>query len=114
MLIRRVNYLEYDDELIRRFAGEGLKDMHIDEVKAALEERGVYIPRRDFEVMARSMYDLTSPLKDKTGLKPKSQEECINMLKYWLKLNDHKHPDRDFRHEVYLKEMIRWSRLPDL
>lgn len=41
MLIRRVNYLEYDDELIRHFAQPDLKDMHIDEVKLALEERGV-------------------------------------------------------------------------
>ena len=41
MLIRRVNYLEYDDELIRHFAKPDLKDMSLDEVKWALEERGV-------------------------------------------------------------------------
>jgi hypothetical protein len=44
MLIRRVNYLEYDDELIRHFAKPDLKDMNLEEVKWALEERGVYIP----------------------------------------------------------------------
>ena len=43
MLIRRVNYLEYDDELIRHFAQPDLKDMNLDEVKWALEERGVYV-----------------------------------------------------------------------
>jgi hypothetical protein len=42
MLIRKVNYLEYDDELIRHFAQPDLKDMNFDEVKWALEERGVY------------------------------------------------------------------------
>ena len=44
MLIRRINYLEYDDELIRQFARPDLKDMNLDEVKLALEERGVYVP----------------------------------------------------------------------
>jgi len=43
MLIRKVNYLEYDDELIRRFADPELKTMHLDEIKVALEERGVYV-----------------------------------------------------------------------
>lgn len=42
MLIRRVNYLEYDDELIRQHARPDLKDMSLDEIKMALEERGVY------------------------------------------------------------------------
>ena len=41
MLIRRVNYLEYDDELIRRCARPDLKDMDLEEIKLALEERGV-------------------------------------------------------------------------
>jgi hypothetical protein len=41
MLVRQVNYLEYDDELIRRFARPGLEDMDIAEIKWALEERGV-------------------------------------------------------------------------
>ena len=41
-MIRKVNYLEYDDELIRHFAQPDLKDMNLDEVKWALEERGVY------------------------------------------------------------------------
>jgi hypothetical protein len=41
MLIRRVNYLEYDDELIRHSARLGLEDMDIAEIKWALEERGV-------------------------------------------------------------------------
>jgi hypothetical protein len=40
-LIRRVNYLEYDDELLRQYEEEYIS---IDEVKQALEERGVYIP----------------------------------------------------------------------
>ena len=44
MLIRRINYLEYDDELLRKFARPDLKDMNLDEVKLALEERGVYVP----------------------------------------------------------------------
>jgi hypothetical protein len=43
MLIRKVNYLEYDDELIRKYAQSDLKDMNLDEVKWALEERGVYV-----------------------------------------------------------------------
>ena len=43
MLIRKVNYLEYDDELILKYAQPGLKDMNLDEVKWALEERGVYV-----------------------------------------------------------------------
>lgn len=43
-LIRRVNYLEYDDELIRNAAKPDLKDMSLEEVKLALEERGVYVP----------------------------------------------------------------------
>jgi hypothetical protein len=43
MLIRKVNYLEYDDELIRKYAQPDLKDMNFDEVKWALEERGVYV-----------------------------------------------------------------------
>lgn len=43
-LIRKVNYLEYDDELIRQAARADLQDMNLDEVKWALEERGVYIP----------------------------------------------------------------------
>jgi hypothetical protein len=60
------------------------------------------------------MYDVVSFFEDSTELKPKPEQELINMLRYWLKLNDNKHPDREFRHEVYLKEMIRWSRLPDL
>lgn len=42
MLIRQVNYLEYDDELIRQSARPDLDDMDIGEVKWALEERGVY------------------------------------------------------------------------
>jgi hypothetical protein len=42
-LIRRVNYLEYDDELLRRFAEPDLKNLSLDEVKCALEERGVYL-----------------------------------------------------------------------
>jgi len=46
MLIRKINYLEYDDELLRRYAGAELENMHIDEIKAALEERGVYVPFR--------------------------------------------------------------------
>jgi len=65
-------------------------------------------------VICRAMYDVVSFFEDSTELKPKPEQELINMLKYWLKLNDNKHPDREFRHEVYLKEMIRWSRLPDL
>jgi len=65
-------------------------------------------------VMCRAMYDVVSFFEDSTELKPKPEQELINMLRYWLKLNDNKHPDREFRHEVYLKEMIRWSRLPDL
>ena len=44
MLIRKVNYLEYDDELIRKFAQPDLKDMNLEEIKQALEERGVYVP----------------------------------------------------------------------
>ena len=64
--------------------------------------------------MCRAMYDVVSFFEDSTELKPKPEQELINMLRYWLKLNDNKHPDREFRHEVYLKEMIRWSRLPDL
>ena len=43
MLIRRVNYLEYDDELIRRYADPELKTINLEEIKAALEERGVYV-----------------------------------------------------------------------
>jgi hypothetical protein len=65
-------------------------------------------------VICRAMYDVVSFFEDSTELKPKSEQELINILRYWLKLNDNKHPDREFRHEVYLKEMIRWSRLPDL
>jgi hypothetical protein len=42
-LIRRVNYLEYDDELIRQSARPDLQDMDLEEVKLALEERGVYV-----------------------------------------------------------------------
>ena len=64
--------------------------------------------------MCRSMYDTVPLNEDRTGLKPKTEKEIVNLLRYWLKLNEHKHPDREFRHEVYLKEMIRWSRLPDL
>ena len=64
--------------------------------------------------MCRAMYDVVSYWEDSTELKQKSEQELVNMLRYWLKLNDNKHPDREFRHEVYLKEMIRWSRLPDL
>ena len=45
MLIRRVNYLEYDDELIRHFAQPELKDLQLEEIKLALEERGVYYPK---------------------------------------------------------------------
>jgi len=44
MLIRRVNYLEYDDELIRHSAKPDLRDMDLEEIKMALEERGVYSP----------------------------------------------------------------------
>ena len=44
MLIRKVNYLEYDDELLRKFSNPELKGLHIDEIKKALEERGVYVP----------------------------------------------------------------------
>jgi hypothetical protein len=40
-LIRRVNYLEYDDELLRQYPEEYIS---LDEVKQALEERGVYRP----------------------------------------------------------------------
>ena len=43
MLVRRVNYLEYDDELIRHSARPNLEDMNLDEIKLALEERGVYV-----------------------------------------------------------------------
>jgi hypothetical protein len=43
MLIRRVIYLEYDDELIRRCAAPDVTDMLLEEVKWALEERGVYV-----------------------------------------------------------------------
>jgi len=43
MLIRKVNYLEYDDELIRRFADPELNTIDLDEIKVALEERGVYV-----------------------------------------------------------------------
>ena len=42
-LIRQVNYLEYDDELLRKDCQKpGLQDLSLDEVKMALEERGVY------------------------------------------------------------------------
>ena len=51
---------------------------------------------------------------NKTGLTEKPPEECVNLLRYWLRLNENKHPETEFRHETYLKEMIRWSRLPDL
>ena len=43
MLIRKVNYLEYDDELIQRFTDPEFKSIHLDEIKMALEERGVYV-----------------------------------------------------------------------
>lgn len=51
---------------------------------------------------------------DKTGLIEKSPEDIYKLMKYWLKLNENKHPERGFSHEPYLKEMIRWRRLPDL
>ena len=114
MLIRKVNYLEYDDELLRRFSHPELKGMHIDEIKKALEERGVYVPAPGMMIMCRAMYNVVPPTEDLTELEPKSEQELVNLLRYWLKLNNNKHPDREFRHEVYLKEMIRWSRLPDL
>ena len=42
-LIRQVNYLEYDDELLRKDCQKpGFQDLSLDEVKMALEERGVY------------------------------------------------------------------------
>ena len=63
---------------------------------------------------SRAMYDVVPPWEDRTGLKPKTEPELVNLLRYWLKLNENKHPDKEFRHEFYLKEMIRWSRLPDL
>ena len=44
-LIRRVNYIEYDDELLRQYCQKpGLQDLSLDEVKMALEDRGVYNP----------------------------------------------------------------------
>ena len=114
MLIRKVNYLEYDDELLRKFSHPELKGMHIDEIKKALEERGVYVPAPGMMIMCRAMYNVVPPTEDLTELEPKSEQELVNLLRYWLKLNNNKHPDREFRHEVYLKQMIRWSRLPDL
>lgn len=64
--------------------------------------------------MCRSLYNAVPLSADKTGLQEKSPNEIYKLMIYWLKLNDNKHPDRTFAHEDYLKEMIRFSRLPDL
>ena len=109
MLIRKVNYLEYDDELIRHSAREDLQDMDLDEVKLALEERGVYV--QSIHRWYRSLYDTLPTEVDKTGLVEKSPQEIYKLLIFWLKLNSNKHPHRSFAHEPYLKEMIRFSRL---
>lgn len=62
----------------------------------------------------RSLYNIVPSMVDKTGLVEKEPQEIYKLMIYWLKLNDNKHPDRGFAHETYLKEMIRFSRLPDL
>ena len=64
--------------------------------------------------MCRAMYDVVSYWEDSTELKQKSEQELVNMLRYWLKLNENKYPGRRFTHEPYLREMIRFGRLPDL
>ena len=55
-LIRRVNYLEYDDELLRLYPEEYIA---LDEVKQALEERGVYLP----PISVRQFMELTRILR---------------------------------------------------
>jgi hypothetical protein len=62
----------------------------------------------------RSLYTVVPKEFDKTGLTEKSPEDIIQLMRFWLKLNENKHPERPFRHEIYLKEMIRYGRLPDL
>ena len=111
-LIRRVNYLEYDDELLRQYEEEYIS---IDEVKQALEERGVYIPPFLPAIIdLRSLFDFVSEDTDVTGMKERSPQELFKLLELWLKMNEGKHPDRPFSHEVYIREMIRWRGLPDL
>jgi hypothetical protein len=51
---------------------------------------------------------------DKTGLKEKNPGELVKLLRYWLKLNENKHPERPFAHEYYLREMVRFVGLRDL
>lgn len=62
----------------------------------------------------RSIHTVVPKELDKTGLIEKSPEEINKLLRYWLKLNENKYPGRRFTHEPYLREMIRFGRLPNL
>ena len=65
-------------------------------------------------LMSRSLYTVVPVQIHKTGLVDKPDAELRQLLRIWLKLNENKHPNQSFRHEQYLSEMIRYSRLPDL
>ena len=60
------------------------------------------------------MFNPVPQTYDRTGLQEKPPKEMYRLLMYWLKLNENKRPNRSFAHEPYLKEMIRYSRVPDL
>jgi hypothetical protein len=51
---------------------------------------------------------------DLTGMKERSPQELFKLLELWLRMNEGKHPDRPFSHEVYLREMVRWGGFRDL
>ena len=67
-----------------------------------------------FSLISRSLYNVVPKMVHKSGLIDKPEEELRQLLRIWLKLNENKQPYKTFRHERYLKEMIRFSRLPDL
>jgi len=113
-LIRRVNYLEYDDELLRIYGNPELNNMSLDEVKRSLVERGVYIFIRYFDLICSSIFNIAPAGFDNTGLIDKRPEELYKLLVAWLTLNNNKHPKKSFSHEMYLKEMIRFGRISEL
>ena len=47
-------------------------------------------------------------------MRERSPQELFKLLELWLRMNEGKHPDRPFSHEVYLREMVRWGGFRDL